>query len=224
VPADLRIVSSPIHLTGRRPLAQLAVLVAVDVLVRRARAEGRHTCWTPSSLAGDLAGQHVVERELGREGLSRDALGREEFEERVRQNEISARRRLAADVAALGLDADLESGALDGEASVRAARTAFVRLFEQGLIDEAERVVDVCTRCATVVDSADAEAAEVEGERLVVRFGDLDVPLWSPELLPGVVAVGVPPAHPLASRWLSSPPTTPLPTSLPAGSISRRGT
>jgi len=39
---------------------------------------------------------------------------------------------------------------------VRAARIAFVRLYDAGLLERTERVVDICARCQTVVEPSDA--------------------------------------------------------------------
>jgi valyl-tRNA synthetase len=150
--------------------------------------------WLPSVLAGDVAGQYAAERELAREGHDRASLGREEFVERVRAYEAECRARAAEGFAQLGFTLDLEAAAVDAEPVVRAARTAFVQLYEAGLVHRSERVVDTCPRCATVVDGADAEDVLLEGERLLVRVDGLDepVPTTAPELLIGAVAVAVP--------------------------------
>ena len=211
MPEPFRILSSPVRLTGDLHLAHLSTLVSTDALVRRARAEGREVEWLAGSLAGDLGSQSIVERELAREGHDRATLGRDAFVERVRAFEADARTRAAELLAALGVEVDLEVGALEAEAVASAARTAFVRLYDEGLLTREERVVDTCPRCATVVDRADAEPAELDSELLTVRvpFADngdhLDLAVAAPELLPGVVAVVVPPEHPAVGRTVNVP-------------------
>lgn len=211
MPETFRILSSPVRLTGELHLAHLSTLVSTDALVRRARAEGRDLEWSAASLAGDLGGQSIVERELAREGHDRATLGREAFVERVRAFEGDARVRASDLLASLGVEVDLEASALDGEAIALAARTAFVRLYEAGLLTREERVVDTCPRCATVVDEADADPAELDSEllRVHVPFADngdhLDVDLLAPELLPGVVAMVVPTDHPAGGRTVNVP-------------------
>ena len=212
VPEPLRILSSPVRLSpGPLHLAHLAALVSTDALLRRARAEGRPAEWPAAVLAGDLAGQTAVERALAREGHDRASLGYEAFVERVRSFEAEARATTAELLEALGVDVDLEAGVLDREPVACAARTAFVRLYEAGLLTREERVVDTCPRCATVVDPADADVVQLEGELLCVRLSDaesgavLEVKVASPELLPGAVAVAVPEGHEWVGRNVHVP-------------------
>ncbi|HVF75713.1 MAG TPA: class I tRNA ligase family protein [Acidimicrobiales bacterium] len=211
MPEPLRILSSPVRLVGPLHLAHLSALVSTDALLRRARAEGRPAEWMAASLAGDLAGQTAVERTLAREGHDRATLGHAAFVERVRAFEAEHRAAAAALLAVLGVDVDLEAGALDNEQSARAARTAFVRLYEAGLLKREERVVDTCPRCATVVDPADADATELDSETVTLRLPDaeggtaLDVEVVALELLPGVVAVAVPEGHEAGGRSVHVP-------------------
>jgi valyl-tRNA synthetase len=211
VPETLRILSSPVRLTGELRLAHLSALVSTDTLQRRARAEGRAVEWLAGALAGDLGGQSLVERELAREGHDRASLGREAFVERVRAFEAEARGRVSTLLDALGVDVDLSAGVLDGEAVALAARTAFVRLYEAGLLTREERVVDTCPRCATVIAPPDADPTQLESEALRLRLpfadGDeaLEVEVVAVELLPGVAAVAVPPGHPDVDRLVHVP-------------------
>jgi len=185
----VRLLSTPVRLTGPLVLSQLVLLVTAD---ERARADAAVE-WIPSVLAGDLSGQYAAERELAKEGHDRATLGREAFIARVHVFEADHRRTAAETFARLGLDLDLDAAAIDREDVVRAARTAFVQLYESGLLHREEQVVDTCPRCATVVDAADAQPAELDGERLLVDLGDgVVVPTLTPELLPGVVAVIAP--------------------------------
>jgi valyl-tRNA synthetase len=211
VPEPLRILSSPVRLTGELHLAHLAALVSTDALLRRARAEGRDAEWCAAVLAGDLAGQRVVERALAREGHDRSSLGYHGFVERVRAFEAEARSTTTDLLDALGVDVDLDAGALDREPVALGARTAFVRLYEAGLLTREERVVSTCPRCATVVDRADADSIELEGDVFPVHLLDsdggpaFDVEVVAPELLPGVVAVAVPEGHHSAGRIVHVP-------------------
>ena len=219
--------------------AHLALLVAGDATARAARLRGDEVEWRPPVLAGDLAGQRAVERALAREGLDRAAVGREAFVERVRAVEADAAAALTELLVTLGVDA--VPYYLDEPASNRAARVAFVRLFEAGLVQRAERVVGTCPRCETVVGGGDADPVELDAERLllclplapvpsstpgaVVAAGagadagtgldTLAVATTAPELLPGAAAVVVPDGHPSAGRSavipLGDPSARPVP-------------
>ena len=97
-----------------------------------ARADGRAVEWVAGVLAGDLSGQLAVEQELAREGLDRTALDRDDFVARVRAAEANSRSGAGELLASLGIDVDLDIGAIDADAVALAARTAFVRLYEAG--------------------------------------------------------------------------------------------
>jgi valyl-tRNA synthetase len=197
-----RIVTAPLELAGGLTRAQLAMCVTADALVRRAAAEGRKATWTAPSLAGDLTAQLAVDRELARAGESRAAMSPDEYAGRVHAHEVATRGALQQRLAEFRVDVDLDAGATDGDAARVAARTAFVRLFDAGVLQQVERVVDVCSRCATVVDETDTERADVDAVALTVRLpfagdapGSLDIELVDAELFPGVVAIAVPDDH-----------------------------
>jgi valyl-tRNA synthetase len=211
VAAPERIITSPVRLAGGLHLAHLTLLAAIDALVRHHRAAGRTVDWPVASLAGDLGGQAVVERQLGQAGHRRSDLGREAFIERVRAFEADCRAQTTAQLSELGIDVDLDAGTVDRPAVARAARTAFVRLYEAGLLSREERVVGTCPWCETVINHADLVPVEVAGECLTLRLelldegGWLDVEVWAPEFLPGVVAVAVPEDHPAAGHKVQIP-------------------
>src|SRR5262249_31488931 len=123
-------------------------------------------------LEGDLASQHGVDGELAREGLDRSVLGRDEFVERVRLTEARRRVELAEVLADEGITIDPEAGRTATEGGVRAARIAFVRLFDAGLLERAERVVDICPRCQTVVEPSDASAVATDVVRYSLGLND----------------------------------------------------
>lgn len=209
MPARSLVLTGPVPLTGAPVIDCLGALLAADVLARQSHAEGGNLVWTTATVFGGLAGQWAAEEELVRAGLDRATVGREAFAERL-ATIVEERRRQLRDLAAgLHLDLDFEAAAAAGEAARAAARTAFVRLFDAGLVLQADRVVANCPRCATVVPASDAVESEVDGEAVTLRLslvdgsdGDdhLEVVCAAPELLPGAVAIAVPDGSLAAGR------------------------
>ncbi len=196
----LRVLTSPVRVTGGLRLAQLVTLVTADVIVRYARSEGHPVEWSAGVLAGDLASQLAVERELAREGLDRVDMGRDDFVARARATEADGRTQAIELLAELAVSVDLDAGALDNGAVALAARTAFVRLYEAGQLTRVERVVNTCPRCTTVVDEVDAEEGTslADSHRVQLPLPDgeiLELDVVAVELLPGAVAVAVPSGH-----------------------------
>src|SRR5205814_5011425 len=123
------------------------------------------------------------------------------------ETEGSARRQLDA----LAVDMPARPGRTGDEEWATAARTAFVRLYERGLLRLVESVASECPGCRTVLDGLDCEPVELDDPHLRVRLpyddgsGELEVDVSGPELLPGVVGVVVPVGHDGAGRRVDVP-------------------
>src|SRR6202022_4055871 len=130
----------------------------------------------------------------------------EAFVGRVRAFEWEARVRAQVLLDDLGATVDLMSGAVAEPAVVKAARTAFVRLYEGGRLIRSEQVTDICPRCETVVDPGDSDSVETPATLCRLRLRLVDKPaapptqvaLIAPELLAVAVAIAVPVDHPAA--------------------------
>lgn len=202
IPARLLVSPFPATEPGRVPASHAAALVAADVL-RRAAGEGPTPTVGMCMEPGSLVGQHSTERMLTREGHDRSSLGRDDFVARTRAMEDDTRAALRALTAVLDVPAVWPASTAAGGVTSLAARTAFVRLYEDGLLEDAERVVPACARCATVVGDTDVSVAGHEADLVTLRVPTdrglaVEVATFALEFLPGVVAVGVPDGHPLA--------------------------
>ncbi len=203
-----RLLVAPAALAGEPdPITMVAARAAAE---RRFDTPGE-TELVVLTLEGDLASQHAVEGELAREGLDRAVLGREAFVERVRETEARRREQLVECLAAEGINVLADAGRTATEAGVHAATVAFVRLYDAGLLERVERVVDVCSRCQTVVEPTDALLVSTDVIRLTLVLDDgvggpsVSVDAVELELLPGVVAVAVPPSHPAVGASVRVP-------------------
>src|SRR5580698_2736302 len=77
------VVIPPPNVTGVLTIGHVLNATIQDILVRRARLEGKSALWIPGTDHAGIATQTVVERELRKQKTSRRALGREKFLERV---------------------------------------------------------------------------------------------------------------------------------------------
>jgi hypothetical protein len=190
------IVTSPLPVAAGLGVEDAAVAVVADSLARRmASAAGADVTVHLPVLAGDRSAVLALER------AGRPVADLVPF--------LEARAALAdGQLAALGVAARVAGATLDPRLQ-DAATVAFVRLYDQGLVDEVDMVAAVCPSCATVVDGADAEPGTVEADVLdvVVRgdTGELVVPVVAPELLAGATAVAVPLEHPAAGGTATLP-------------------
>jgi valyl-tRNA synthetase len=193
------IVLPPPNVTGSLHVGHALDHSIQDALTRRARMRGMETLWLPGMDHAGIATQNVVEREIAKHGLSRHDLGREAFVERVWQWKEESGGRILGQMKKLGdgVDWSRERFTMDNGLS-RAVQTIFKRLFDDGLIYRAERIINWCPRCLTALSDIEVEHSEDEGELVSIRYGEGDesiiVATTRAETMLGDTAVAVHPA------------------------------
>jgi len=207
--ATYAIAMPPPNVTGSLHMGHALMGTIEDVLVRLARMQGKNTLWQPGIDHAGIATQTVVERQLKREGISRHDLGRERFIERVWQWKEQSGGRISEQMRVLGCSADWDrlKFTMDPELS-RAVREAFVRLYEEGLIYRATRLVNWDVESRTVLSDLEVETEEnVTGEMFMFAYQVIDadsakgatelvVATTRPETMLGDTAVAVHPDDP----------------------------
>ncbi|HEY7900838.1 MAG TPA: class I tRNA ligase family protein, partial [Caulobacteraceae bacterium] len=142
----------PPNVTGSLHIGHALNTTLQDVLTRFARMRGAAALWLPGMDHAGIATQNVVERELAGEGLSRHDLGREAFVERVWKWKAEYGGRILGQMRRLGdgVDWSRERFTMDAKLS-DAVGTIFKRLYDDGLIYRAERIINWCPRCLTAL-------------------------------------------------------------------------
>ncbi|HEY1818738.1 MAG TPA: valine--tRNA ligase [Trebonia sp.] len=197
------IVLPPPNVTGILHIGHALNHTLSDILIRRRRMQGYRTLWLPGMDHAGIATQNVVERELAKEGLSRHDLGREAFVERVWQWKAEYGGRILSQMRRLGdsVDWSRERFTMD-EGLSRAVQTIFKRLFDDGLIYRAERIINWCPRCLTALSDIEVDHSDDDGELVSIRYGDGDnsivVATTRAETMLGDTAVAV---HPDDERY-----------------------
>ncbi|MDR7435543.1 MAG: valine--tRNA ligase [Armatimonadota bacterium] len=176
-----------------------------DLLTRFRRMQGFNALWQPGTDHAGIATQNVVERELAKEGLTREMLGREKFLERVWQWKAKYGDLIYTQLKRLGCSCDwdratftLDPGYYD------AVLEAFIRLYEKGYIYRGKYMVNWCPRCLTSISDLEVEFQEVESTLYYVRYPGADggegivIATQRPETIPADVAVAV---HPEDDRY-----------------------
>jgi valyl-tRNA synthetase len=171
-----------------------------DVLIRYRRMSGRDAMWIPGTDHAGIATQNVVERQLAKEGLSRQDLGREAFVERVWEWVREYGSTIIEQLKTIGCSCDWDRTrfTLD-EGLSHAVREVFVRLYEKGLIYRGNYIINWCPRCHTALSNEEAEHREVEGRLWHIRYpladgkGHVVVATTRPETMLGDTAVAVNP-------------------------------
>jgi len=197
------IVLPPPNVTGILHIGHALNHTLSDILIRRRRMQGYRTLWLPGMDHAGIATQNVVERELAKEGLSRHDLGREAFVERVWQWKGEYGGRILSQMRRLGdsVDWSRERFTMD-EGLSRSVQTIFKRLYDDGLIYRAERIINWCPRCLTALSDIEVDHSDDDGELVSIRYGDGDnaivVATTRAETMLGDTAVAV---HPDDERY-----------------------
>jgi valyl-tRNA synthetase len=209
------IVIPPPNVTGSLHIGHALDHTLIDALVRRRRMQGYNALWLPGMDHAGIATQNVVERELARDGLSRHDLGREAFVERVWQWKASSGGTILGQMRRLGdsVDWSRERFTMDAGLS-RAVQTIFKRLFDDGLIYRAQRIINWCPRCLTALSDIEVDHTDDDGELVSVRYGDgadsVVVATTRVETMLGDTAVAVHPDDPRYSRLIGTEVELPL--------------
>jgi len=188
------------NVTGELHIGHVLFVTLQDIMTRWHRMKGEPALWLPGIDHAGIAAQVVVERLLAEEGLDRHQLGRDKFLEGMRQWAESCRQTITEQHYRLGASCDWsrEAFTLD-EGPSRAVRTAFVRLYDKGLIYRGERIINWCPRCATALSDLEVDHKEVSGHLYYVRYplaegdGFITVATTRPETILGDTAVAVNP-------------------------------
>ncbi len=198
------IVMPPPNVTAILHVGHSLGAVVQDVLTRWRRMSGDDTLWLPGTDHAGIATQNIVERQLIEEGTSRAALGREAFVARTTAWVAETGGTILKQLRSVGASADWTRTryTLSPELS-RAVRTAFVRLYDEGLIYRGHRVIHWCPRDLTSLSDEEAEHEEETGRLYHIRYPLRDDPSHAitvattrPETMLGDVAVAVHPDDP----------------------------
>ena len=165
------IVIPPPNVTGSLHIGHMFEHTMMDVAVRWHRMKGEVTLWLPGTDHAGIATQMVVERQLASENITRQQIGRDEFERRVWQWKEEYGGRINSQIRREGASVDWsrERFTLDSGLS-RAVREAFVRLWDKGLIYRGEYMVNWCPRCQTAISDLETVHEAVDGHLWHVRY------------------------------------------------------
>lgn len=169
------IVIPPPNVNGSLHMGHAYEHVLMDALSRLRRMQGYEVLWLPGMDHAAIAMQTMVERKLATEGKTRDDLGREAFIDRVWAEKAEISGNIGEQMRRLGdsVDWSRERFTMD-EGLSRAVHTVFKKMFDDGLIYQAERLVNWSPVLKTAVSDIEVSYADVEGELVSFRYGSLD--------------------------------------------------
>ena len=193
------IVIPPPNVTGSLHIGHALNNTLQDILVRWKRMEGFNVLWQPGTDHAGIATQVVVERQLAEEGLTREAVGRDAFVQRVWKWKEESGGTILRQLRRLGASCDWERERFTMDPGLSAAvREVFVRLWEEGLIYRGDYIVNWCPRCRTVLSDLEVEYEERAAQLFYIKYGPVSLATVRPETKLGDTALAV---HPKDRRY-----------------------
>ena len=133
----------PPNVTGTLHMGHGFQNAIMDCLIRYHRMSGKNTLWQVGTDHAGIATEMVVERRLNAEGKTKESLGRQAFEQKVWDWKKYSGNKITAQLRRLGssLDWSSERFTLDDDYQ-NAVISAFIQLFDEGLIYQGKRLVN----------------------------------------------------------------------------------
>ncbi|KLE16159.1 valine--tRNA ligase [Clostridium sp. C8] len=194
------IVMPPPNITGKLHLGHALDNTLQDMLIRFKRMQGYCTLWLPGQDHASIATEVKVENELLKQGLVKKEMGREAFLEKVWEWSDEYRGTIRNQLKKMGVSCDFSREAFTMDENLnKAVRTVFVKLYNEGLIYQGNRITNWCPKCTTALSDAEIEYEEKEGSFWHINYplsdgsGYLEIATTRPETLLGDTAVAVNP-------------------------------
>ena len=127
--------------------------------------DGYNVAWIPGTDHAGIATQNVVEKELMKEGIKRDDIGREEFIKRVWRWKEKKGGLIIKQLKRMGCSCDWQRERFTMDKGLSdAVKEVFIRLYQEGLIYRGNYIINWCPRCRTALSDLEVEHLETKGK------------------------------------------------------------
>ena len=211
------IVIPPPNVTGVLHMGHALDGTLQDILTRYHRMSGYEALWLPGTDHAGIATQAVVEKQLRKEGLTRQDIGREEFLKRTWKWANEHKSAILNQFKRLGasFDRSRERFTFD-EGCSEAVKEVFVTLYNKGLIYKGAYIVNWCPRCQSAISDIETEYESEQGHLWEISYplvgepGAIIVATTRPETIFGDVAIAVHPSDKKYSELIGKTVMVPL--------------
>lgn len=159
------IMMPPPNVTGTLHLGHVLDNTLPDMLVRRARMQGKNALYQPGTDHASIAVHVVLDRQLAEKGQNRFDLGREKFLEKAREWKDFSAGTISNQMRRIGVSAawQRERFTMD-DAYSSAVEHVFIELYNRGLIYRGQRLVNWDPDMQTAVSDLEVKHKEVQGK------------------------------------------------------------
>nr|WP_186973016.1 valine--tRNA ligase [Bacteroides intestinalis] len=204
------IVIPPPNVTGVLHMGHMLNNTIQDILVRRARMEGKNACWVPGTDHASIATEAKVVNKLAAQGIKKTDLTRDEFLKHAWEWTDEHGGIILKQLRKLGASCDWDRTAFTmDEKRSESVLKVFVDLYNKGLIYRGVRMVNWDPKALTALSDEEVIYKEEHGKLYYMRYkveGDAEgryavVATTRPETIMGDTAMCINPNDP-KNEWL----------------------
>jgi valyl-tRNA synthetase len=189
----------PPNITGELHLGHALQTAVYDTIARYKRMTGHEVLFLPGYDHAGIATQNVIEKQLAREGLTKEQLGRQKFDERVEQWYEQTGATIINQLRLLGASMDWTRLRFTMDSRYyRSVMTAFVAFYERGWIYRAPRIVNWCPHDRSAISDLEIEWQEHQDTLYFIKYpieggGEVTIATVRPETMLADTGVAVNP-------------------------------
>ena len=199
---NFSVVLPPPNATGVLHLGHTLEDSMQDTMIRYQRMRGKRTLWLPGTDHAAIATDSKMTKILEKEGLKKKDIGREKFLERVDAFVADSRKTIVSQLRKMGasLDWSREAFTYDTERNI-AVRTAFKKMYDDGLIYRGHRIVNWDPKGQTVISDDEIVYEERKGKFYTFKYGPFEIGTARPETKFGDKYVVMHPDDKRYAKW-----------------------
>lgn len=194
------IVMPPPNVTGNLHLGHAMNNTIQDILIRWKRMKGYSTLWIPGTDHASISTEAKVVAKLKSQGKEKEKIGREEFLKEAWNWTDEYGGNIKRQLEKLGISCDWsrDSFTLDENLS-EAVSEVFIKMYNDNLIYQGDRIVNWCSNCKTAISDIEVEYKEDQGKLYYIKYYYKDsdeyisIATTRPETIFGDLAVAVNP-------------------------------
>ena len=211
------IVIPPPNVTGKLHMGHVLNNTIQDILIRKARMEGKNACWIPGTDHASIATESKVTKMLLENGINKKDLSRDEFLEHAWQWKEKYGGTIINQLQKLGCSCDWDKTnfTMDSHYS-KAVLESFVRLYNKGLIYKGSKLVNWCPKSQTALSDEEVMFKEVNGKLWHIKYAIndsdsfIEIATTRPETMLGDTAIAVNPKDNRYKKMIGKTASLPL--------------
>lgn len=165
------IVIPPPNVTGILHMGHMLNNTIQDILIRRARMEGKNACWVPGTDHASIATEAKVVAKLAAEGIKKSDLTREEFLSHAWEWTHKHGGMILEQLKKLGASCDWDRTCFTmDEKRSESVINVFVDLYNKGLVYRGVRMVNWDPQALTALSDEEVVHKEVNGKLYYLRY------------------------------------------------------